>query len=65
MQESIIREDLDIAYNLDYLVIVPVKDKNLYEDFVYTFKNVILFHNTVEDIERVVGFRRNHLPERS
>ncbi len=56
-----IEKELDVCYNLDYLVIVPTKDKKMYEDFDYTFGNVLLFENSVEDTEFLVKFIRKNL----
>ena len=44
-----IEKNLEYIYNLDYIICVPSNAKNLYEGFTSTFKNVVLFNNTVED----------------
>lgn len=45
-----IEKNLEYIYNLDYIICVPSNAKNLYEGFTNTFKNVLLFNNTVEDV---------------
>lgn len=60
MKNGIIKT-LDIEYNLDYLVIVPIRDRDLLEGFVYTFKNVITFDGTTEDTDFFVKFLRKNV----
>lgn len=52
---------LDVNYNLDYLVIAPKKTANLFEDLVFTFKNVMFFNNTVQDTEFLIKFLRKNV----
>ena len=44
-------KNLDIIYNLEYLVIVPKMTKDLYEGINNTFGNSILINNNVENNE--------------
>ena len=60
MIRRIIRKTLDIDYNLDYLVIVPVKDKLLFEDIAFTLGNALLFENCVEDTEFLIQFLKKN-----
>ena len=56
-----IEKTLDVCYNLDYLVIVPIKNKELFEDFNYTFGNALLFENSVEDTEFLIEFLKKNI----
>lgn len=46
-----IEKNLEYIYNLDYLILVPSVDIELFDGFSNTFKNVLLFQNNYEDIE--------------
>ena len=50
------KKDLDIIYNLEYLVIVPKMTKDLYENIHETFENTILIDNNVEDLNFIIDF---------
>ena len=60
MNRKKIEKSLDVCYNLDYLVIVPVKDKFLFEDIAFTLGNALLFENRVEDTEFLVQFLKKN-----
>lgn len=49
-------KNLDIIYNLEYLVIVPKMTKDLYEGINNTFGNSILINNNVEDLNFIINF---------
>ena len=51
-----LEKDLDIIYNKEYLVIVPKMTEHLLEAFQYSFGNVILMNNSVEEIRHVTEF---------
>ena len=46
-----IEKNLDYIYNLDYLIVIPSLDNELYHGFQATFNNVIMFNNNVKDFE--------------
>lgn len=46
-----IEKNLEYIYNLDYLILVPSVDIELFDGFSNTFKNALLFQNNYEDIE--------------
>lgn len=46
-----IEKNLEYIYNLDYLILIPSVDIELFDGFSNTFKNVLLFQNNYEDIE--------------
>ncbi len=60
MSRRIIEKTLDICYNLDYLVIVPLKDKHLFDDIAFTLGNALLFENSVEDTEFLIQFLKSN-----
>lgn len=60
MSRKGIQKTLDICYNLDYLVIVPVKDEYLFEDICWTLGNALLFENCVEDTEFLIKFLKKN-----
>lgn len=51
-----LEKDLDIIYNKEYLVIVPKMTEHLLDAFQYSFGNVILMNNSVEEIRNVTEF---------
>ncbi len=51
-----IDKNLDIIYNKKYLVIVPSMSKDLLEAFKYSFKNVILMKNNLDDLDFMTDF---------
>ena len=51
-----IEKSLDIIYNKKYLVIVPSMTSDLLESFRYSFKNVVLMKNDLDDLEFMIDF---------
>lgn len=51
-----IEKNLDIIYNKKYLVIVPSMTSDLLESFRYSFKNVVLMKNDLDDLEFMIDF---------
>ena len=51
-----IEKSLDIIYNKKYLVIVPSMTSDLLESFRYSFKNVVLMKNNLDDLEFMIDF---------
>lgn len=51
-----IEKNLDIIYNKKYLVIVPSMTSDLLESFKYSFKNVVLMKNDLDDLEFMIDF---------
>ena len=51
-----IEKILDIIYNKKYLVIVPSMTSDLLESFRYSFKNVVLMKNDLDDLEFMIDF---------
>ena len=51
-----IEKKLDIIYNKKYLVIVPSMSIDLLESFKYSFKNVILMENSLDDLDFMSEF---------
>lgn len=51
-----IEKKLDIIYNKKYLVIVPSMSIDLLESFKYSFKNVILMENSLDDLDFMTEF---------
>ena len=61
MIDGKIKKTLDISFNLDYLVILPRRNEELFDAFNYTFDNTILFNNTVEDVEFLIEFLKRNV----
>ena len=61
MREGSIKKSFDISYNLDYLVVVPLKDIDLLDALTYTFGNTLLFENSVSDVEFLTKFLRKNV----
>ena len=51
-----IEKSLDLIYNKKYLVIVPTMSKDLMDAFNYSFKNVILMNNSLDDVDFMKEF---------
>lgn len=49
-------KSLDVIYNKKYLVIVPTMSMELFDAFKYSFKNVVLMKNNLDDLEFMINF---------
>ncbi|MBR2708891.1 glycosyltransferase [Candidatus Saccharibacteria bacterium] len=56
-----VKKTLEINYNLDYLVILPGKDVELFDAFDCSFGNSLILNNTVEDVEFLIKFLRKNI----
>lgn len=61
MNSAVIDMSSDVNYNLDYLIILPVKDRYLVDAFLYTFGNVVIFENSVDGVESLTNFLRKNI----
>ena len=55
--------DNEIIYNKEYLVILPVIDSNLKEEFEYTFKNVFLFNEKKDSVKQIKTIKKSHFKQ--
>lgn len=46
--------NLDIIYNMEYLVVVSASANEFYEDIKFTFKNVVLMNNSLDDMNKII-----------
>ena len=51
-----IKKNIDIIYNETHLVIVPAAKKEMLKAFEYSFKNVVLFDNNIEEMYLLIKF---------
>ena len=61
LNDGMIKKENDLSYHLDYLIILPTKDSSLLEAFSYTFGNVYLFNNTIDDLEGLNSFLKRNV----
>ena len=50
----------DVIYNFDYIVCMPQYDAELYENFKYSFKNVFLIKDNIQDTKNITEFIKNN-----
>ena len=53
-------KDKDVIYNFDYIVCMPQYDAELYENFKYSFKNVFLIKDNIQDTKNITEFIKNN-----
>lgn len=57
-----IEKNLDLIYNLDYVVCLPRPEEEMVEELNYSFGNVYIFDNTIKGVHTFIDFiRKNNI----